>query len=98
MTESNSFFQGEKSIGSVYREMGFARFAWSLLKADKGLLFKRIAAGLNNKYSIFMKKHRYKVLLPVLKIRDFMDVNLRKRKMIPLHRKLKALRHSQQEA
>lgn len=90
MNEFTSFLECRISIGAVYRKIGFWRFLWHILMADKRLLIKRTAAGFKSKFSIIFKKYRYALLLTYLKALDVLDVTLRKRHMIPLHRKLKA--------
>lgn len=95
VSEFNAFLNGEKPAGKLIRELGFLKFLLYLLQADKEVLLRRIHRAINNRYTLFMKRHRNKILIPLLRTRDALDVSLFKRKMIPLHQKLKGHLESQ---
>lgn len=95
--QADAFLRGRKSTGELMRELGIGGFFLLLLRIKKKLLLSRLFHALENRYSLLMKKHRNRILIPYLRTRDALDVSILKRNMIPLHRMLDNYLKSQEK-
>ena len=98
MSDYNELYEGTISISELRIKYGRTGFLKFLLRANYIKLMVRIARGINNKYTLKMKKMRYQYLIPYLKLRDLIYILIFKRNMLPLNKQLHQILNNQKQA